>query len=247
MENERRTTENLLDKPGGILGLGCLIIISIAGIGALSLSWLGHEMLQANSDPEMRHEIAKTFLHAEAIPEDLSPVVAMSMRGTMELVILSDKPLRAGEDTPHFKNQGLYFMRVQGASMGAMPGEFEEQFLKPQNTADGVDYLAPSMRDGFVFESGNFQHSGAQGKFVSVRGTLDVFGWRGAGLQNRFSIQCSKTNTPTLGVWFMKETKRDGNDDSSPLVIDALKRRLENFNFCPPENAPADNEANSQG
>ena len=247
MENEPRTSKNLLDKPGGIMGLGCLIIISIAGVGALSLSWLGHQMLEANSDPAMRHEVAKTFLHAETIPKDLSPVVAMSMRGTMELVILSDKPLQDGEDTPHFKNQGLYFMRVQGASMGAMPGEFEEQFLKPQNTADGVDYLAPSMRDGFVYESGNFQHSGAQGKFVSVRGTLDVFGWRGAGIQNRFSIQCSKINTPTLGVWFMKDTQSGKNYDSSPLVIDALKRRLENFNFCPPENTQEGQPADSQG
>ena len=232
---EPQKSENMLDKPGGILGLGCLIIISIAGVAAFVLSWLGHEMLQANEDPAMREQIAKTFLHAETIPADLSPVVAMSMRGTMELVILSDQPLRENEDTPHFTNQGLYFMRVQGASMGAMPGEFEEEFLKPQNTADGNDYLVPSMRDGYVYESGNFQHSGAQAKFVSVRGTLEVFGWRGSGIQNRFSIQCSKIATPTLGVWFMKDRGAKENYDAIPLVIEALKNRLANFNFCPPE------------
>ena len=127
--DEPQKAEALLDKPGGILGLGCLIIISIAGVGAFVLSWLGHEMLQANEDPVMREQIAKTFLHAETIPADLSPVVAMSMRGTMELIILSAQPLRKNEDTPHFTNQGLYFMRVHGASMGAMPGEFEEEFL----------------------------------------------------------------------------------------------------------------------
>ena len=55
---EPKKSETLLDKPGGILGVGCLIIISIAGIIALSFSWLGHEMLKANADPEMRQKIA---------------------------------------------------------------------------------------------------------------------------------------------------------------------------------------------
>ena len=230
-------SEKLLNKPGGILGMGCLVIISIGVVGAIVLGYLGHEMLEANSDPKMREQIAKEFLQAETLPEDLHSVVAMSMPGTMELMILSDKPLLAGEDTPHFQNQGLYFMRVQGASMGAMPGEFEEQFLKAQNTAKGNDYLAPSMRDGYVYESGNFQHSGTQGKFVSVRGTLEVFGWQGPGIQNRFSIQCSKIAVPTLGVWFMKDPGST-EYDSTPLNMDALKSRLKNFNFCPDENPP---------
>ena len=232
---EPQKSESLFEKPGGILGLGCLIIISIGAIIALSFSWLGHQMLQANADPQMRQEIAKTFLHTQKIPDDLNAVVAMSMRATMDLIILSDQPLKANEDTPHFSNQGIYFMRVQGASMGAMPGEFEEEFLKPQNTADGTDYLAPSMRDGYVYESGNFQNSGANGKFVIVRGTLEVFGWRGPGIQNRFSLKCSKLTTPTLGVWFMKDQSAKENYDKSPLMIDALKQRLANFNFCPPQ------------
>lgn len=230
---EKNSPQKLLEKPGSIMGLGCLIIVTTAAVGAIVLGWLGHEMLQANTDPEKRMTIAKTFLQADEIPQDLSPVVAMTMRGTMELVVLSDQPLLENEDSPHFKHQGLYFMRVQGASMGAMPGEFEEQFLKPVNNAEGNDYLVPSMRDGRVYESGNFQHSGTQGKFVSVRGTLDVFGWSGPGIQNRFSIQCSKIATPTLGIWFMKDRLGDANYDATPLNIESLKKRLANFDFCP--------------
>ena len=243
---EPQTSESLLDKPGGILGIGCLIIISIAGIGALVLSWLGHEMLEANDDPQMRVQIAKTFLQTETIPSDLNPVVAMSMRGTMELLILSDQPLKADEDSPHFENQGLYFMRVHGASMGAMPGEFEAEFLKPRNTAEGKDYLVPSMRDGHIYESGNFQQSRGEGKFVIVKGTLEVFGWQGKGIQNRFSILCSKTSSPTLGIWFMKDNLSDTNYDSSPLVLEALKKRLEGFDFCPPEVSSQETKADSK-
>ena len=49
-----------------------LIIVSIGVVGAIVLGWLGHEMLEANSDPEMRKQIAQEFLQAEAIPEDMS-------------------------------------------------------------------------------------------------------------------------------------------------------------------------------
>lgn len=239
---EENSPKKLLEKPGSIMGLGCFIISATVAVGAIVLGWIGHQMLQANTDPAMRVEIAQTFLHTKEIPPDLSPVVAMTMRGTMDLVVLSDQPLLENQDSPHFKNQGLYFMRVQGASMGAMPGEFEEQFLKPINRADGNDYLVPSMRDGRIYESGNFQHSGTQGKFVSVRGTLDVFGWSGPGIQNRFSIQCSKIGTPTLGIWFMKDRLGDENYDNSPLNIESLKKRLENFDFCPVQEPPASND-----
>ncbi|MBT6176942.1 MAG: hypothetical protein HOI23_06815 [Deltaproteobacteria bacterium] len=234
---EQNSPKKLLEKPGSIMGLGCLIIVTTAAVGAIVLGWLGHKMLKANTDPAMRASIAKTFLQTDEIPNDLNPVVAMTMRGTMELVVLSDQPLKENEDSPHFRNQGIYFMRVQGASMGAMPGEFEEQFLKPVNDADGNDYLVPSMRDGRIFESGNFQHSGTQGKFVSVRGTLDVFGWSGRGVQNRFSIKCSPVATPTLGIWFMKDSL-EGKTNDSPLNIESLKKRLANFNFCPTQDSP---------
>ena len=118
---EPQQSQNLFDRPGGILGTGCLIIVSIGVVGAIVLGWLGHEMLEANSDPEMRKQIAQEFLQAETIPEDMSAVVAMSMRGTMELIVLSDKPLLAGEDTPHFTNEGLYFMRVKGQVWARCP------------------------------------------------------------------------------------------------------------------------------
>jgi len=232
MEDDKKP-EKLLEKPGGILGVGCLIIVTMVSIGAIVLGWLGHEMLASNNDPTKRREIASQFLGATELPPDLHPVVAMAMRGTMELVILSDDPLKPDEDTPHFNLEGIYFMRVHGASMGAMPGEFEKQFLKPQNTAESNDLLVPSMRDGRIYESGNFQQSGAQGKFASIRGTLDVFGWHGPGLQNRFSIRCSEIATPTLGIWFMKDLLGDADYDSSPLHIDALRKRLASFNLCP--------------
>lgn len=230
---EQSAPQGILDKPGGILGIGCLLLLSIGAIGAGVLGWMGYQMLAANENPEKRLEVAKAILSTESLPAGLHAVAAMSMRGSMDFVVLSDEPFLAGEDTGHFKNEGLVFMRVKGASMGAMPGEFEEEFLKGEYTANENDLLMPSMRDGRSYESGNFQHHGAKAKFSILRGTLEVFGWRGPGIQARFSVRCSKTATPALGVWFMKDRLGNTNIEQSPLHVPALGARLENINFCP--------------
>lgn len=132
------------------VGCGCavLLVLGVLGVGGcfwMITSW-GRQMEGELKDPEARAAKARALLGHEELPEGYFPGISFSVPFVMEVVMLGDRELPAGEemkgmrhDRDLFGERGfVYFkMRAFGQGREDMRKDFRFDFRAEQVVGEG--------------------------------------------------------------------------------------------------------------
>ena len=110
------------------VGCGCaiLLVLGILGVGGCfwALTNWGRQVESELKDPEARAEKARSLLGYEELPDGYHPGISFSVPFVMDVVVLGDQVLPAGEDLEHmggqddlFEERGFIFFKMRSFGM----------------------------------------------------------------------------------------------------------------------------------
>ena len=219
------------------VGCGCAILFVLAVLGIGGCFWMvtnwGRQMQAELEDPEARAAKARSLLGYEELPEGYHAGISFSVPLVMDVVILGDRELPAGDDLQSLESEGdlfrergfLYFkMRSFGQGREAVREEMDMD----------VDFVP----DELVAE-GEVEAGGATVRYIAELGETALGTGRIPSVQTELEIDCGD-GFFREAVWFEpipgaepgQEEVPEESLAGTPADEAALKRFLDHFRFC---------------
>lgn len=224
------------------VGCGCvaLFVLALLGIGGcffLLRDW-GHQVERELKDPEARAAKARSLLGYEELPAGYHPGISFSMPFVMEVVMLGDRELPAGEDMERmrddrdlFEERGFIYFKMRSF------GQAQEEFRQDMSFQfDAEETLA----------EGEVEAGGASVEYRAQRGTARTTRGSRASIAAELEIECGDSFT-RRAVWFTParaaepvgevapETGVEAEVEDltgTPADEAALRTFLDHFHFC---------------
>lgn len=217
------------------VGCGCavLFVLGVLGIGGcfwMMTNW-GRQMKAELEDPEARAAKARSLLGYEELPEGYHPGISFSVPLVMDVVLLGDRELPAGDDLRGmqdeddlFEERGfLYFkMRDFGQAGEEMQEDLDHDFTPER-----------------VVSEGELEAGGATVSYVAEVGRAHVGTGAIRAVTAELEIQCGDAFF-RKAVWFTPvpgSTAEQGEEPEesftgTPADEAALRGFLDHFRFC---------------
>lgn len=160
--------------------VGCGLAVVLAMLAMAGLTWWGYRTAkdfgESMTDPVKREERVKAVLPYERLPAGYHPAFAVSIPMVMEMAMLSDRELPAGENPQESGREGfeergfIYFnMREMGDNRQEMERYVRGEGPPPKNTN-----LESNVRfdPEDVIRRGEVQAGGTKVLYAASRGTI---------------------------------------------------------------------------
>lgn len=218
------------------VGCGCavLLVLAIVGIGGcfVMVTRWGRDVEKEIKDPAAREAKARSILGYQELPEGYHPGISLSVPLVMDVVMLGDRELPAGDDMERlgdegdlFEERGFLYFKVR--SFGDMGTEMREDV--------GYEFDA----DERVAE-GELEAGGAAVRYRSDLGTAHLDGNSFESVSAELEIECGD-GFLRHAVWFTPAPAAEAGDAAAAEPLDvtgtpadeaALREFLDHFRFC---------------
>jgi hypothetical protein len=216
------------------VGCGCavLFVLAVVGIGgcfAVATHW-GRKVEREIKDPAAREAKARSLLGYDELPAGYYPGISFSVPFAMDMVILGDRELPAGEEMKHmhdegdvFRERGFIYFRVRAF------GTAEQRFR------EDTDFDFDPERK---LAEGEVGAGGATVSYVADLGTAHVSGGSMRSVSAELEIDCGD-GYRRHAVWFTPAP--GGETAEEPVALDlagtpadeaTLVEFLDHFRFC---------------
>ncbi len=210
------------------VGCGC---VALAVLGALATGGVGwflytkaRQFKADITDPEARAAKVRSILDYDKLPEGYYPALAMSIPWVVEMAILTDHELPAGEDAKRMNDRDI--MGERGFLY------FETRSFRGDH-ADAEGYGRTDF--DFAVEKelgrGELQAGGAKVNWTARRGELRRRGSELPTVAAELQIHCPSDSHQRRAVWFTPAPEGD-DYTGTPASPDALTAFLDHFHFC---------------
>lgn len=222
------------------VGCGCAVLFVLAVLGIGGCFWMmkewGTQMSEELKDPEARAAKARSLLGYEELPEEYHPGISFSVPLVMDVVMLGDRELPAGDlranydDDDLFEKRGFLFFKMRDFGQG------EEEMREE---------LDHDFRPERVVAEGELEAGGATVAYVAEVGTAHVGSSALRSVTAELEIDCGDSYyrkaiwfTPVPGAEAGKEEEgQEGAPEEesfagTPADEAALRAFLDHFDFC---------------
>ncbi|HUP43136.1 MAG TPA: hypothetical protein VM599_08005 [Thermoanaerobaculia bacterium] len=218
------------------VGCGCaiLLVLGILGVGGcfwMATNW-GRQLESEIKDPAARAAKARSLLGYEELPQGYHPGISFSVPYVMEVVILGDKELPAGEGMERMRGDGdlfeergfIYFkMRAFGQDREDMREDFS-----------GFDFEAEE-----IVAEGGVEAGGATVRYTAELGETILGTGRIPSVSAELEIDC-RDGFFRKAVWFEPIPGASPGQEEipkeslagTPADEAALREFLDHFRFC---------------
>ncbi len=210
------------------IGCGCVVLAVLGALTAGGVGWFFYtraKQFKAEiTDPAARAAKVRSILDYDELPDGYYPAIGMSIPWVMEMAILSDHELPAGEDMKRMDDRDLMggkgFLYFAFRSFGGAQGE-ERGYAQTNFDFDAQKELG----------RGEVEAGGAKVSWVARLGNLHRRGETLSTVAAELEIDCPQDQRARRAVWF---TPAPEGDDyaGTPASPDALTAFLDHFRFC---------------
>jgi hypothetical protein len=220
------------------VGCGCAVLLALAILGVGGCFWMvtnwGRRMEAEIKDPAAREAKAKSLLGFDELPEGYHPGISFSVPFMMDMVMLGDRELPAGEDMKRvhdgrdlFDERGFLYFKMR--SFGNARQEFRND----------MDYDFDAERK---VAEGEVEAGGATVHYTADVGTTHVSGESLRSVSAELEIECGDGYV-RRAVWFtpVPGTEAEAGPEAETAEADltgtpadeaALTDFLDHFRFC---------------
>lgn len=166
------------------VGCGCVVlfVLAVLGIGGcfFAVTQWGRQVAEEIKDPEARAAKARSLLGYDELPAGYYPGVSFSVPFAMDMVILGDHELPAGEDMRRmddddiFRERGFLYFRIRdfGTSEQSFQENTDFDFEAERKVAEG-EVEAGGATVGYVADLGTAHVSDRAMRSVSAELDID--------------------------------------------------------------------------
>ncbi|MFP3941140.1 MAG: hypothetical protein ACLF0P_12590, partial [Thermoanaerobaculia bacterium] len=177
------------------VGCGCAVLFVLGLLGVGGCFWMvtnwGRQLESELKDPEARAARAQRLLGYEELPEGYKPGITVSIPFFMDMAMLGDRELPAGED-----------MDSMG---GDLFGERGFMYFKMRSFGQSEEHFREELEHGFraerVLAEGEIEAGGARVSYVAELGTTPVRTGRLRSVSAEMKIDCGDGFFRTA-TWF---------------------------------------------
>lgn len=213
------------------VGCGCAVLLVLGILGMGGCFWMvtnwGRQLESELKDPEARAARAQELLGYEELPEGYHPGITVSIPFFMEMAMLGDRELPAGEDMDRmdgdlFGERGFMYFKMRSF------GQSEESFR------DEMDH---DFRPERVVAEGELDAGGGRVSYVAELGTADVHAGRIRSVSTEMEIDCGDGYF-RRAIWFtpVPGTESEAGEadalEETPADEETLRAFLDHFDFC---------------
>ena len=219
------------------VGCGCaiLLVLGILGVGGCfwALTNWGRQVESELKDPEARAARARSLLGYEDLPEGYYPGISFSVPLVMDVVILGDRELPAGEDMERmhgegdpFEERGFIFFKMRAFGMDR------------DNVREDMD-LEVDFEAEEVAAEGEVEAGGATVRYTAELGETIIGTGRTPSVSVELEIDCgdgffreATWFEPIPGAEPGQEEIPEESVTGTPADEAALREFLDHFRFC---------------
>jgi hypothetical protein len=227
-------------------GCGCAVLVgvlAIGGMGFFGYRW-AKQVESGIKDPTQRQAKVLEVLGAERLPAGYYPVMGLSVPFVMEMAMLSDHELPAGEDLDHagrevFGERGFIYTKM--IQSGRDRQRIQDYFDGKTDDLDALRHTGMNLGRGEVLRKGTLTLPGAEARYVSQRSNVSFHSGAGArSITTTTMIDCPQDSKMRLGIWFTPDPAPQAEEVSAgsadlagtPADEAALAEFLGHFRFC---------------
>jgi hypothetical protein len=218
-------------------GCGCAILFVLAILGIGGCFWMmtnwGRQLKSELEDPEARAAKARSLLGYDELPEGYHPGISFSVPLVMDVVILGDKELPAGDDLERmesehdmFEERGFLYFKMRAFGQ-------ERENVREEMDLD-VDFRAEK-----VVGEGEIEAGGATVRYTAELGETILGTGRVPSVSVELEIDC-RDGFFREAVWFepipgAEPGQPEIPEESlvgTPADEGALREFLDHFRFC---------------
>lgn len=219
------------------VGCGCAVLFVLAVLGIGGCFWMmtnwARQIEGEIKDPEARAAKARSLLGYEELPEGYHPGISFSVPLVMDVVILGDRELPAGDDLERMESEGDMF-RERGFLYFKMRsfGQGREE-IRDEMDMD-VDFVAEELA-----AEGEVEAGGATVRYVAELGETVLGTGRIPSVSAELEIDCgdgffreAMWFEPIPGAEAGQEEIAEESLVGTPADEAALRAFLDHFQFC---------------
>lgn len=225
-------------------GCGCAVlaaVFAIGGMGFFGYRW-AKQVESGIKDPSQRQAKVLEVLGAEQLPEGYYPAMGLSVPFVMEMAMLTDRELPAGEldqaGRELFGERGFIYTKM--IQSGRDRQRIQDYFDGKTDDLDVLRHTGMNFGRGEVLRKGSLHLPGAEARYVAQRSEVSFHsGASGRTITTTTLIECPKDNRMRLGIWFAPDVAAPeeapvGSLDLTGTPADeaALAAFLGHFRFC---------------
>ena len=219
------------------VGCGCAVLFVLAVLGIGGCFWVvtnwGRQMQAELTDPEARAAKARSLLGYEELPEGYYAGISFSVPLVMDVVVLADRELPAGDDMggmrgeeDMFRERGFLYFKMRS---------FGQRRERIKNDMDmDVDFVAEEL-----VGEGQVEAGGATVRYTAELGETVLGTDRIPSVQAELEIDCGDAFF-RQAVWFEPISGAEPGQEEipearlagTPADEAALEAFLDHFRFC---------------
>ncbi len=210
------------------IGCGCVALAVLAALVAGGAGWFiytrARQLKAEITDPAARAAKVRAILDYDRLPDGYHPAFGMSIPWLMEMAILTDRELPAGED-------------MKGRNGRDFVGDRGFLYFVVRSFQGGRGAARGYARTDFDFDAqetlgeGELEAGGAKVSWVARRGELHRRGEDQPTVAAELHLDCPGDQRERRAVWFTPAPE-GGSYAGTPASPEALAAFLGHFRFC---------------